>query len=799
MGRISFHIILKEEEVFLKIQSEKPVFWEDLCKAVSKDCAALLLKELRKKESGSLHTCVFREVPLSNRAIFPLFSYLKEYLHYQGEKLRVDLKNPTSVLFEVLDETEKGCEVRLLLEKEGKEFSPQKYIPSTSMIYIHEGSLGFFTTDLNSRHLLKLIKGPALIRHFYEEEVSYRKASVESLPVLQVQDPYGRSIKLVFFLSSKKELQELAISDPKYIEAKKDLLEMGWLYLGKSLFQIASSKLYEALEFFSSMGWEIYDHQNRPIVFGAKLSVFVEDWALEVDLAFKDQKVPISTLQAIARSGHPFVSLGEKTGLLDFSLVNRLKDFSQLKIEGKKWKIELKDLGVIQEEDGQKNAPSLIKKLLNPPSITLPQTFLGEPFSYQKKGISWLYLLYLEKIGGLLADEMGLGKTVQILGLISLIEKGPILVVAPAHLVYNWSKECKKFLDREFSIHLGKDRKKEIQQEGLIFTSYSTLVRDLSLFSQLDYELIVMDESSYIKNPKSENAKALSGLKARAKFALNGTPIENCYEDLWAQFFCVEPSILGEKGAFSLEARLYQEKMVQRLSPFLLKRTKKEVAIDMPPIFSQNLVLPMNEEHARFYEEQKNFLKKAENLSVLEGILRLRQSAISPSLLGENIESEKISSLFFALEELQSQKVLIFSSFTKVLSLISTKLEKKNLPYLYIDGKVSLKKREELVKRFQEEKGGKIFLLSLKASYVGLNLTAANYVFLMDPWWNESAENQAIARAHRIGRKEPLFVKRYITQNTIEEQIDALKKDKILYQSLIDQALKKEDLLHLFC
>jgi superfamily II DNA or RNA helicase len=448
-----------------------------------------------------------------------------------------------------------------------------------------------------------------------------------------------------------------------------------------------------------------------------------------------------------------------------------------------------------------------------------PDGFVGKLRDYQREGVGWLKFLQEFNFGGCLADDMGLGKTIQLLALLRdrhlarEVHK-PSLVVVPKSLVFNWQQECKTFTPQLSVLeYTGLERsklRKQFKQVDLILTTYGTLRRDILQLKDVEFDYVVLDEAQAIKNARSQIAKAARLLHADHRLALSGTPIENHLGDLWSIFEFLNPGMLGRATVFkpeSLEAtdQASRQVLAQALRPFILRRTKREVASELPEKVEQTIYCKMGEHQSKLYAELREHyrasllgLVRREGLAkskihVLEALLRLRQAACHPALLNENSEDEssaKLDVLTWHLEELLSEghKVLVFSQFTSMLAIVKKHLDKKNIVYEYLDGQT--RRRKEHVERFQNDPSVGVFLISLKAGGLGLNLTAADYVFILDPWWNPAVEAQAIDRAHRIGQNRQVFAYRLICRDTVEEKIAALQEQK---KDLADAILQADN------
>lgn len=439
----------------------------------------------------------------------------------------------------------------------------------------------------------------------------------------------------------------------------------------------------------------------------------------------------------------------------------------------------------------------------------LPLNFNGQLRHYQQQGYNWLRLLDDMVLGGCLADDMGLGKTIQTLCLLQWLKennKGTSLLVVPTSLVYNWQQEAAKFTPQiKIYVHVGNQRTKDatdFDEPDVLLTSYAILRRDKHLFVSQRFNYIILDEAQSIKNPQSDITQVCLSLFAKHFLTLTGTPIENSLTDLWSQVHFFNRNMLGSASHFTRSCKQpeKQELYRQLLKPFLLRRHKNAVLTDLP---EKSIIVQrceMSEDQQLFYRDIRNsyrdkFLEnKDENnkinpMILLEGLLRLRQSANHPVLVDSeySTNSGKFDMVIQLLEDVvaQGDKVLVFSSFVEHLKLYRNYLDEHGIRYCYLDG--STKDRKAQVEKFQNDADFPVFLLSLKAGGVGLNLTRASYVFLLDPWWNPAAEAQAYDRAHRIGQQNKVFVYKFITSNTIEEKILKLQEEKkFLFDTMIE-------------
>jgi SNF2 family DNA or RNA helicase len=440
----------------------------------------------------------------------------------------------------------------------------------------------------------------------------------------------------------------------------------------------------------------------------------------------------------------------------------------------------------------------------------VPKNFKGTLRPYQLDGYRWMRTRQNAGLGACLADDMGLGKTIQTLCLLqSLKEQGevlPTLLVMPTSLLYNWEMEAKKFTPQlRVLVYSGPQREKlqaQVKKTDLILCSFGLVRSDIDWFEKQEFSYVILDESQAIKNPQANITKAVQKLNAKYRLVMTGTPLENSTMDLWSQMNFVNSGLLGTQKYFKDHFQVPIEKkadgdMKKRLyfliKPYLLRREKRQVAADLPEKMESITYCGMSEEQERLYDKTKSFYRdvllkqiKDEGLqksrfSVLQGLTKLRQLANHPLLCEEGYvgESGKMEAVLEKLETVleQHHKVLIFSQFVQHLQIIKRALDEQGVAYAYLDGSTTDRKGQ--VESFQKSDGQSVFLISLKAGGVGLNLTAADYVFLLDPWWNPAAEAQAIDRAHRIGQEKTVFTYKFITKETVEEKILALQQRKL--------------------
>ena len=576
------------------------------------------------------------------------------------------------------------------------------------------------------------------------------------------------------------------------------------------------------------------------------------DWFdAKVEIFFGDQKITVADVKKALANKQQFVPLGD--GSLGILPEEWIKKYSLLfRVgEGKSEKMKLSryHFSIIEELYENRDEEELffqleeryekLKDFSSIEQVPAPLHLQSTLRPYQTSGFQWLNYLHNVKWGGILADDMGLGKTIQALSFIHHIKetngKLKVLVVCPTTLMYNWENEIKKFTPTlTYYIHHGSLRdKSQIVHPGVdvIITTYGTLRSDIKVFVEPEFDYIILDESQAIKNPGSKVTKAASLLKAKSRLCLSGTPLQNNTFDIFAQMNFLNPGMLGTMEFFKQEFAVPIDKFGEKeqkehlrrlLYPFILRRTKEQVAKDLPDKTEMILFCEMGDEQRKIYEAFRNDFRDKilgvveaqgigkSQLTILQGLMKLRQICDSPAIMKDD---EKYPNASIKLEELvreiteniSDHKALVFSQFLGMLALIRERLEELGVKYQYFDGSTSAPDRQIAIDGFQNDEECRVFLISLKAGGVGLNLTAADYVYIVDPWWNPAVEQQAIDRTHRIGQTKNIFAYRMICKDTVEDKILKLQeKKKALAADLItDDAgfvknLTREDLEYLF-
>lgn len=583
--------------------------------------------------------------------------------------------------------------------------------------------------------------------------------------------------------------------------------------------------LRDRAEQLNGMGYEIIQEDpNKRFFFGRT----------ELDISIKEENDWFD-VHAIARFGHyevPFTHLrshilndirefvlpsGEIAVIPEewFARYNQLFHFSDDK---KAIKLKKHHIGLLHDIS-EHTALSITRKLEGLAGfdaieeVDLPRNFNGTLRPYQQAGYNWFHFLQRYRFGGCLADDMGLGKTIQTLALLqsqkerATRENGQMtsLIVMPTSLIYNWEKEAGKFAPQlRILVHTGMSRARTADVFAgydLVITTYGIVRGDEELMKSFYFHYVILDESQHIKNAGSKSFKAVKSLKGKHKLVLSGTPVENSVADIWPQMSFINPGLLGsyhyfkEEFVYPIERKKDVEKarrLQAMIKPFVLRRTKGQVATELPPKSEQVFYCKMSDEQAEYYERAKSEYRniilentvagksKSPQIALLQGLSKLRQLANDPKMVDSSYKgvSGKFESVIHTLETVMQRgnKVLVFSQFVKHLALFRKYFEKQGIDYAYLDG--STKNREEVVTRFRVDAETRLFLISIKAGGVGLNLVEADYVFILDPWWNPAVEQQAIDRTHRIGQTRNVFIYKFITKGTVEEKILALQSRK---------------------
>jgi superfamily II DNA or RNA helicase len=606
----------------------------------------------------------------------------------------------------------------------------------------------------------------------------------------------------------------------------------------------------EHIEILQASGFEIEQATGqKKFVFGtSKIDLEVKegnDWFdIHAVVWFGKYQIPFLSLkQHILHKKREFLLPDGEVAIIPDKWFTQYGSLFSLAEAGKTLKLKKHHIGLINDlaEDSLANV-TLERKLQRLSDFEdiadtqMPVHFKGSLRDYQKAGYNWFSFLREYNFGGCLADDMGLGKTIQTLAMLQKVKEDDqllgiqttSLIVMPTSLIYNWLTEAKKFTPKlKILAHTGTNRNKDVANFAnydIIITTYGVTRVDVDELKNFYFNYIILDESQNIKNPASKSFKAVRSLKSKHKLILSGTPVENSVSDLWSQLTFLNPGLLGTQAFFyeeyvqAIEKKKDEEKarkLQSIIKPFVLRRTKEQVAAELPPKTEQVIYCDMSEDQAAYYEKTKSAYRNdllqsmddgtfaQKQVQLLQGLTALRQLANHPVMIdGEYMsDSGKFENVIHTLDNVLKggHKVLVFSQFVKHLDIFKKHFEAENIPFAYLDG--STRNRGEIVSEFQQNAELKVFLISIKAGGVGLNLTQADYVFILDPWWNPAVEQQAIDRTHRIGQDKKVFIYKFIAKDTVEEKILALQnRKKSLANSLITteesffKSLSKEDI-----
>ncbi|HYH13800.1 MAG TPA: SNF2-related protein [Flavisolibacter sp.] len=631
--------------------------------------------------------------------------------------------------------------------------------------------------------------------------------------------------------------------------------DLPYFYLHRDQF-LDESWFLQAFEEWQQQGINVlgFNQLKRNKLNANKVSISIKvtsgiNWFnTEINSRFGKNKASLKQLHQAVRNKNKFVRLDDGSlGILPQEWLDKLaKYFSVGEIHDEMLqtpKIAFDSIAQLYEKEmiddvTQKELDHFDKqfsKVDTPKDIEVPKGLYAQLRPYQVEGLHWLNKLDAHDFGGCLADDMGLGKSIQIIAFILLqrqkVAHNVNLLVVPTSLLFNWQEEIKKFAPsiKVFTLY-GASRsvdRKQFEDCEVVLTSYGTLLSDVVFLRKYTFNYVFLDESQNIKNVESQRYQAVCLLKSRNRIVITGTPIENNTFDLYAQLSFACPGLLGSKQYFkdvyAVPIDKFKEnrravELQQKVAPFILRRTKLQVATELPEKTEMILYCPMEEAQRKLYDayekEFREFISaqdgdelKKSSMHVLRGLTRLRQICNSPLLLeDEKLYSDGSSKIHLLLEQIESKashhKVLIFSQFVGMLELIRKELVVRRISHEYLTG--GTKDRKGVVENFQHNEQVRVFLISLKAGGVGLNLTEADYVYIVDPWWNPAVENQAIDRIYRIGQKKNVMAVRLICPDTIEEKIQKLQERKLeLSNEVIRtekgllESLGKEDLLAL--
>jgi len=616
---------------------------------------------------------------------------------------------------------------------------------------------------------------------------------------------------------------------------------------GRRLWHLSLPRFAGTVRDLLADGWEVLA-EGKPVRTSSftkvKVSTNINWFEVDATANFDGLEANLPALIAAMQNKSRYVRLGDGSiGLLPEDWIQRYAPLANLGKEADGvYRLKLPQAPLldalleekkdVQTDEGFQKVRGRLRGFKGLQPADQPAGFTGTMRPYQREGLAWLLFLESIGLGGCLADDMGVGKTIQMLALLELHRERraagealpPDLVIVPKSLLFNWEAEAKRFTPQLKVLNFtGTGRvRDQIAAHDFALTTYGTLRRDIVDLKNFEFGTIVLDEAQAIKNSTSDSAKATRILDGRHRFVMTGTPVENHLGELWSLFEFLNPGLLGASTFFKAGTTMEPESrewLRKSLRPLILRRTKQQVASDLPARSEQVLYCEMDTEQRKLYNtillkvkkdldrriEQEGLAKS--KLHVLEALLRLRQVACHPQLVQETAKpvSAKFDVLVEQLAEIaeEGHKALVFSQFTSLLALLKPQLDAAQLSYEYLDGATT--DRQKRVEHFQSDPACQIFLLSLKAGGTGLNLTAADYVYLLDPWWNPAVEAQAIDRTHRIGQTRPVFAYRLVAKNTIEERILELQQSKRdLAEAILSEDnatlanLRKEDLDYLF-
>ncbi len=576
-------------------------------------------------------------------------------------------------------------------------------------------------------------------------------------------------------------------------------------------------------------GWQV-SWEGRPFRQPGQFNVAVAsgvDWfELQGGVTYGDTAAPLPQLLAALKRGETMVTLADGSfGLLPEEFLRRFSAIAAMgEDSGDHIRFKPSQAGVLDAllatqptidcDAAFRHVRAQLERFEAIGTAEQPAGFRGQLRDYQREGLAWMHFLRQFSFGGCLADDMGVGKTAQVLALLETRRelrvkgevKAPSLVVVPKSLIFNWKQEVERFtpqirvLDYTGIARNVARKKGDFSDCDLILTTYGTLRKDVVHLKDQVFDYVILDEAQAVKNANTASAKAVRLLRGDHRLALSGTPVENHLGELWSLLEFLNPGMLGSFGKFQVVSGAMRDSgedarklLAHALRPFLLRRTKEQVATELPPKIEQTIYCEMEPEQRELYDGLRDHYRNAllskidqdgiakSKIQVLEALLRLRQAACHPGLVDRKRTGDPSAKLDVLLEQLRAvlaegHKALVFSQFTSLLAIVRKRLDDEGVVYEYLDGKTQ--KREACVQRFQNDAECGLFLISLKAGGVGLNLTAADYVFILDPWWNPAVEAQAVDRTHRIGQLRQVFAYRLITRDTVEEKVLQLQETK---------------------
>ncbi len=630
-----------------------------------------------------------------------------------------------------------------------------------------------------------------------------------------------------FYQKERRRLvtRDLAAEDKALARLKQLGFRKGWEY-DRSDLQVSPDQLARVVRVLSAEGWHIEAQGSLYRAAGAltmQVNSGVDWFGIDGAATFGESRVGIPRLLRAIKQGDQTVRLDDgslgiipEEWMTKYGMLAGLGTFDEEGVHFARSQAGLLDALLASEpavsfDAAFERARRELRDFSGVAAAAPAGEFRGELRHYQLEGLGWLHFLDRFGFGGCLADDMGLGKTIQVLALLEARRElrrndaenapPPALVVVPRSLVFHWKEEAARFTPKLAILeHTGVTRLKpgeHFENYDVVLTTYGTLRSDAVHFKDIRFDYCILDEAQAIKNAGTLAAKAVRLLKADHRLAMSGTPVENHLGELWSLFEFLNPGMLGTASVFARAGKNPDEStrlmLGKALRPFILRRTKEQVAPELPEKTEQTIYCDLEGNDKKLYDELRDYYRgrllnngAGENsgqykIQVLEALLRLRQAACHPGLIDKKKIAEssaKVDTLLAQLDQVleENHKALVFSQFTSFLAIVRSRLDKAKIPYVYLDGRT--RDRQARVEQFQEDPDSKLFLISLKAGGLGLNLHAAEYVYLLDPWWNPAVESQAIDRAHRIGQTRHVFAYRLIARDTVEEKVLELQKSK---------------------
>ncbi len=713
----------------------------------------------------------------------------------------------------------------------GAQLSQTQYSHFIKMNFVYDG----ISTSAYSPEPISMVKteqGIYQVERDIEAEYSAIKQLLEKEFVITELD----SIKeLILFSPAEKSVMDSASRWAEFIQDTLPVLvEQGWIVETKENFKLSFEQaedwhadIEESDNDWFEMNFKINVNGQAvpllPLIMPVLEDYDLDDLPENLNIAIEPHRyinLPSSQLKPFLKIVYELFdthSMNDNGGLT----LSRFDAASLADLEAHSYGIFSLNGGKELIETGKK-----LKNFKGIENISTPDGLNATLRDYQQQGLNWLQFLREYNFAGILADDMGLGKTIQTLTHL-LVEKQagrlnrPCLIIAPTSLMGNWRREVERFTpDLKILTLQGTERKQhfdKIRDYDCVLTTYPLLPRDKDVLIAEQYYYLILDEAQVIKNPRSQAARTVREIKTQHRLCLTGTPMENHLGELWAQFDFLMPGFLSDSKTFKKIYRTpievhgdsqQRERLSKRLQPFMLRRTKQEVATELPPKTEMIRSVPLYEKQATLYESIRITMEKRvrdaiadkglarSQITILDALLKLRQTCCDPRTVSlkeakKVTESAKLDLLMEMLPEQleEGRRILVFSQFTRMIALIETELKSRNIEYSKLTGQT--KKRDEAIERFKSGEAD-VFLISLKAGGVGLNLTEADTVIIYDPWWNPAVETQAADRAHRIGQDKPVFVYKLMTENTVEEKILAMQEKKRALADSIYNGSKKE-------